>query len=59
MRKRLEGYGIATGEPGEIVWNFEKFLIGRDGQIIDRFAPDVDAADPRLVRAVDLALAGN
>ena len=57
MRKRLEGYGIATGAPGEIVWNFEKFLIGRDGQIIDRFAPDVDAADPRLVGAVDKALA--
>ncbi len=56
MRKRLEGYGIATGAPGEIVWNFEKFLVGRDGQIIDRFAPDVDAADPRLVRAVDKAL---
>ena len=57
MRKRLEGYGIATGAPGEIVWNFEKFLVGRNGQIIDRFAPDVDAADPRLVRAVDKALA--
>jgi glutathione peroxidase len=57
MRERLEGYGIATGAPGEVVWNFEKFLIGRDGQIIERFAPDVDATDSRLVRAVDKALA--
>jgi glutathione peroxidase len=57
MRERLNGYGIATGAPGEVVWNFEKFLIGRDGQVIDRFAPDVDAADPRLVSAVEKALA--
>jgi glutathione peroxidase len=57
MRERLNGYGIATGAPGEVVWNFEKFLIGRDGLVIDRFAPDVDAADPRLVSAVEKALA--
>lgn len=57
MRERLNGYGIATGEPGEVLWNFEKFLIGRDGRVIDRFAPDVDAADPRLVGAVEAALA--
>ncbi len=59
MRDRLAGYGIATGGPGEVVWNFEKFLIGRDGQVIERFAPDVDAADPRLVGAVDKALSAD
>ncbi|CAN5140858.1 glutathione peroxidase [soil metagenome] len=59
MRERLNGYGIATGGPGEVVWNFEKFLVGRDGQVIDRFAPDVDAADPRLVAAVDKALSAD
>ncbi|AZS19301.1 MULTISPECIES: glutathione peroxidase [unclassified Caulobacter] len=59
MRERLKGYGIATGGPGEVVWNFEKFLVGRDGQVIDRFAPDIDAADPRLVTAVDKALSAD
>ncbi|PIB89869.1 glutathione peroxidase [Caulobacter sp. FWC2] len=59
MRARLKGYGIATGGPGEVVWNFEKFLVGRDGQVIDRFAPDIDAADPRLVTAVDKALSAD
>lgn len=59
MRERLKGYGIATGGPGEVVWNFEKFLVGRDGQVIDRFAPDVDAADPRLVSAVNKALSAD
>lgn len=56
MRDRLKGYGIATGEPGEVVWNFEKFLVGRDGRVIDRFAPDIDATDPRLVESIDKAL---
>ena len=26
--------------PGEVGWNFEKFLIGRDGQILNRFNPE-------------------
>ena len=56
MRDRLKGFGIATGEPGEVVWNFEKFLVGRDGRVIDRFAPDIDAADSRLVESIDKAL---
>jgi len=56
MRERLAGYGIPASGPGEVVWNFEKFLVGRDGQVIDRFAPDVDTADPRLLAAVDRAL---
>lgn len=57
MRERLAGYGVPVGAPGEVVWNFEKFLIGRDGQVLARFAPDVEAADPRLTAAVEGALA--
>ncbi|MNL75361.1 Hydroperoxy fatty acid reductase gpx2 [compost metagenome] len=57
MRERLAGYGVPVGGPGEVVWNFEKFLIGRDGQVLARFAPDVEAADPRLTAAVEGALA--
>jgi len=56
MRERLASYGVPAGGAGEVVWNFEKFLIGRDGQVIARFAPDVDAADPRLVAALEDAL---
>ncbi|WP_028081590.1 glutathione peroxidase [Solimonas soli] len=57
MRERLKGYGIATGEPGEVLWNFEKFLIGRDGKVVGRFAPDLTPDDPRLGEAIDKALA--
>jgi glutathione peroxidase len=52
MREKLAGYGIPAGAPGEVVWNFEKFLIGRDGRIAERFAPDVTPDDPRLAAAV-------
>ena len=43
--------------PGVIKWNFEKFLIGRDGQIINRFEPEVTPEDPSLVSAIEAALA--
>jgi glutathione peroxidase len=57
MRARLEGFGIKTGEPGEVLWNFEKFVIGRDGTVVARFAPDVAPDDPALTEALDRALA--
>jgi glutathione peroxidase len=56
MRERLKGFGIETGGASEVVWNFEKFLVGRDGAVIGRFAPDVEAGDPRVVEAIDAAL---
>lgn len=56
-RTRLEGFGIALHPAPEVQWNFEKFLIGRDGTVAGRFAPDVAADDPRLVAAIDRALA--
>jgi len=57
MRERLRGYGIEPNPAPGIVWNFEKFLLGRDGAVVARFAPDVDADDARLRQAVDAALA--
>ncbi|MGQ5313423.1 hypothetical protein ACULMH_07305 [Xanthomonas arboricola pv. corylina] len=57
MREKLAGYGITPNPAPGVLWNFEKFLIGRDGQVIDRFAPDVPADDARLRAAVDAALA--
>lgn len=45
----------AEGHTGEIRWNFEKFLVGRDGTIT-RFAPLVTPEDPALVGAIEAAL---
>lgn len=57
MRERLRGHGIEAGGDTDVLWNFEKFLIGRNGEIVARFAPDVTADDQRLVSAIDKELA--
>ena len=58
MRTRLQGFGIETGGPGEVLWNFEKFVVGRDGSVIGRFSPDVAPDDAGLNAVLDQALAG-
>ena len=57
FRERLKGYGMTPDDDGSVLWNFEKFLIGRDGRVAARFAPDVAADDARLVSAIDAELA--
>lgn len=57
MRASLQGYGIQPNPVPEVQWNFEKFLIGRDGRVAARFAPDVTADDLRLLQAIDAELA--
>jgi glutathione peroxidase len=42
---------------GEIKWNFEKFLIGRDGQIIGRFLSPVEPGSREMMSAIEAALA--
>ena len=55
--ERMASKGRAPQTPGDILWNFEKFLIGRDGQVIQRFSPDMTPDDPQLVTAIERALA--
>lgn len=57
LREKLAGLGLSPNPAPGILWNFEKFLVGRDGHVIARFAPDVAPDDPRLREAIDRALA--
>ncbi|MFJ6325924.1 MULTISPECIES: glutathione peroxidase [unclassified Rhizobium] len=57
MRERLAKHGLETGQDGGVVWNFEKFLIGRNGKVVARFAPDVTPNDPRLLSVLEKELA--
>jgi glutathione peroxidase len=43
--------------PGDIKWNFTKFLIGRDGKIVARFDSGVKPDSDELTKAVEAALA--
>lgn len=57
FEEKLQGYGHQRDDENRgILWNFEKFLVGRDGKVAARIAPDVTAEDERLVAAVDGAL---
>jgi glutathione peroxidase len=56
LEENLKGYGHTRSTPGEVLWNFEKFLIDKNGEIVARFAPDVTAEDERLVEKVEAAL---
>lgn len=56
FRDRLKGYGIEPAGAPDVLWNFEKFLVDREGRVVGRFAPDVTADDPRLLAAIDAAL---
>ena len=56
MRERLAKHGVHP-PAGDVMWNFEKFLIGRDGEVVARFAPDVTPDDPLVVEAIERHLA--
>jgi glutathione peroxidase len=62
MRENLNGFlgkkhnSTTNPEPG-ILWNFEKFLIDRNGNVVNRFSPEVTPDDPAVISAIESALA--
>ncbi len=57
FREKLKGYGIDTLPEPEILWNFEKFLVSRDGHVVKRFSPDTQPDAPELIAAIEEELA--
>jgi glutathione peroxidase len=60
FRENLNGFlqksGATTNpEPG-ILWNFEKFLVDRNGNVVDRFSPEVLPDDPTVIAAIESCL---
>jgi len=60
-REGLTDYAAKNGFPPpnplpELLWNFEKFLIGRDGTVLARFAPDMPPDDNRIIGVIEAAL---
>jgi glutathione peroxidase len=52
-------YKTLTATPkfsGDVSWNFEKFLVGRDGQVIGRYKSGVEPLSAELTRAIEAAL---
>jgi glutathione peroxidase len=57
FREKLRGYGIESNPDPEILWNFEKFLVNRKGEVVARFAPDTAPDAPALVAEIEAELA--
>ena len=49
-------YQFLVGEGADIAWNFGKFVIGRNGEIVERFEPTVAPDDSALIAAIEKAL---
>jgi glutathione peroxidase len=56
FREKLKGYGIDGLPEPEILWNFEKFLVSRNGEVVHRFSPDTLPDAPELVEAIEAEL---
>ncbi|MGJ5755181.1 glutathione peroxidase [Streptomyces puniciscabiei] len=56
LYERLVGFADAEGHSGDIRWNFEKFLIGRDGTVVARFSPQTEPESDAVVAAIEAQL---
>jgi glutathione peroxidase len=57
LYERLVSQPDATGAAGDIQWNFEKFLVDRDGAVAARFRPGTQPTAPEVTSAIDRLLA--
>jgi len=57
LYERLVDFADGEGHTGDIRWNFEKFLIGRDGTVLARFSPQTEPESAEVVAAVETAVA--
>jgi glutathione peroxidase len=57
LYSELTAVADANGEAGDVQWNFEKFLIDREGNIVARFRPLTEPDAPEIVAAIEASLA--
>jgi glutathione peroxidase len=58
LYEQLTLHADDEGEAGDIQWNFEKFLVSADGEVVRRFRPLTTPEDPALVSAIEGQLEG-
>jgi glutathione peroxidase len=56
FRTKLAGYGIQAEPEPAILWNFEKFVIDRNGNVVARISPETTPDDPLVTAAIEAAL---
>jgi glutathione peroxidase len=58
LYQQLTATPDARGEAGDIQWNFEKFLVAPDGEVVARFRPRTDPEAPEVLAAIEALLPG-
>jgi glutathione peroxidase len=56
FRQRLIKFGTTPNPAPGILWNFEKFVVDRNGRVVDRFSPEIVPDDPIVVASIESAL---
>jgi glutathione peroxidase len=56
LYQELTQHADADGTAGDVQWNFEKFLVSRDGTVLSRFRPRVEPEDASITEAIEAAL---
>ncbi len=57
LYKHLTSLDVKPKGPGKISWNFEKFILGRNGEVVARFAPRTKPDAPEVIQAIEAELA--
>jgi glutathione peroxidase len=58
LYRELTAAADTEGKAGDIQWNFEKFLVSPEGEVVGRFRPLVDPEAPELTSAIEAVLPG-
>jgi glutathione peroxidase len=53
LYKYLTSQKTSPAPAGDISWNFEKFVVGKDGKVVARFAPRTKPDDPKLLAKIE------
>lgn len=56
LAKKLAELGQAPKQPSDIAWNFEKFLVNREGKVVARFSPNVKPDEAIITDAIEAEL---
>jgi len=56
LRKTLDQHGLGPSNDSDVMWNFEKFLVNRRGEVVGRFAPDITPKDSSVTTAIEAEL---
>ena len=56
LYRELTAVADAEGEAGDVQWNFEKFLVDPDGNVVRRFRPRTEPESPEILEAIEAAV---